>query len=66
MTEINQDDYDEVPVDDATTVPQVGDIVYHKGKVQLVIAENTDLIQEEFYPMLLNFGCVLLRKKRTA
>jgi hypothetical protein len=43
----------------------IGDIIYHPPdkSIQLIIAEDTDLIQEEAYPMIANFGCLLLRKK---
>lgn len=62
---MNLTDYDEIDVN-ADTIPEIGDIVYHPGDpgtIELVVSEATDLIQEEFYPMLLNFGCLLLRKK---
>ncbi len=41
-----------------------GDIVYHpqSEKVELLLTPSTDLIQTEFYPMIENFGCILLRK----
>lgn len=69
----NRDEYAEVPVSaamlSANFKPLVGDVVFHPhprgflGSVELVIDENTDLIQTEFYTMLGNFGCILLRKK---
>ena len=31
--------------------------------MELIITADTDLIQTEAYPLVENFGCVLLRKK---
>jgi hypothetical protein len=65
---MNLDDYDIIEVPDASFVPKIGDIVYYRRSdtVELIVDHDTDLLQEEFYPMLLNFGCILLRKKKPA
>lgn len=45
-----------------TDDPQVGDLVVFKDKVELEITSETDILQEEVYPMIQNFGCWLYRK----
>jgi hypothetical protein len=62
--EINLNDYEEVNTID-TYQALIGDIVYHPDtkQIQVIITEDTDLIQEEVYPMIENFGCTLLRPK---
>jgi hypothetical protein len=66
--QINLAEYDEIDTFGIRDfIPNVGDIVYHPSddSIQIIITESTDLIQEEFYPLLWNFGCILLRKKDT-
>lgn len=45
-----------------TDDPQVGDLVVFKDKVELEITSEMDILQEEVYPMIQNFGCWLYRK----
>lgn len=42
-----------------------GDLVYHRktNKVEVKVTPETDLIQEEAYILLDNFGCELWRKR---
>lgn len=42
-----------------------GDVIYHRKtrKIELVITPRTDLVQEEVYPLVENFGCLLFRKQ---
>ena len=57
-------EYFEVDADDPAFKPKPGDVVFHQrsGKIEMVISPQTDLIQTEFYPLIHNFGCVVLRR----
>jgi hypothetical protein len=64
MSEINLNEYEEVDTTEDFEF-EVGDVIYHpkSKRVELIITETTDLIQTEAYPLVENFGCLLLRKK---
>ena len=64
MSQINLSDYELIEVDDANFKFEVNDIIFHEKskKIELIINETTDLIQEEVYPLVLNFGCSVYRK----
>ena len=49
--------YELTTIDD----PQLGDLIVHNGNVELVITEETDILQDEIFPMIQNFGCKLYK-----
>lgn len=68
---MNIEDYIEIPLAyyQKYYEPRKGDLVYRPGRngspgtVEIEIKEDTDLIQEEFYPLVENFGCIILRPR---
>ena len=66
MTVLPLAEYFEVDTADPTFTPKPGDVVFHQrsGKIEMVISPHTDLAQTEFYPLIADSGCVVLRRPR--